>query len=80
MVLEAICVIGDYLCIAPPLNFHIWIVEGQGQSADSREGKGEAIDFSEGQGHIIMYGRACPFEGQGWSSDHPVLIPFTLSF
>ena len=27
-----------------------------------------------------MYGKACAFEGQGWSSDHPVSIPFTLSF
>ena len=35
-----------------PLNFHIWIVEGQGQSADSGRGLGKAIDLSEGQGHI----------------------------
>ena len=27
-----------------------------------------------------IYGKACAFEGQGWSSDHPASIPFTLSF
>ena len=39
MVLEAICVVGDYLCMTHPLNFHIWISEGQDQSAVSRRGQ-----------------------------------------
>ena len=39
--------------------------------------------MSEGQGHIPYMEKHVLLEdseGQGWSSDHPVSIPFTLSF
>ena len=42
--------------------------------------KEREIDLSEGQGHIPYMGEHVVFEGQGWPSDHPVSIPFTLSF
>ena len=71
---------GDYLCswrlFVPrhtTQNFHIWISKGQDQSAVLQR---EAIDLSEGQGHIPYMGKACAFEGQGWSSDTPCLHSF----
>ena len=44
------------------------------------EGYSRVIDLSEGQGHIPYMGEHVFFEGQCWSSDHPVSTPFTLSF
>ena len=63
-----------------PLNFHIWISEGQGQSAELRRGLGQSNWLVWRLRPYTIYGRACAFEGQGWLSDQPCLITFTFHF
>ena len=77
---------GDYLCCwrlfvletSPKLPY--WTPDGQGWSADSRWRLWQGDWLIWRSRPYAIYGKPCAFEGQGWSSDHPVSIPFTLSF
>ena len=78
---------GDYLCSwrlfvldTPPKTSIFGHLRVKADQLTCGESYGRVIDSSEGQGHMPYMVNPCAFEGQGWSSDHPVSIPFTLSF